>query len=572
MRLPASASIFAIALIATSITVHAADVSVTTKLDAVTVYSSGAQVSRRLSQEIEAGTHTLIVKDLPAEAIASSIRVERTADGNLQIGAVDTKRVSVLSDDASARSSQRKALEEELEKLSDAMDQLRAEVTTKEAQKTFVTNLTNLPQQAPVTQRDSAAPTQDWSQLLSLIGSSMADIQKNILETRIAMRALDRRIEDTKKKISELAPKQVQRSEVRINVAADVKLTADLVIKYQVGNASWRPHYDARLISGSKDTAASLILTRRAAIQQDTGETWDDVELKLSTSRPSGQSAAPTLTPMTVDFRRPRPQPAPLAEAYMDRKQARRSGYAAHGTLAQAPASPEMAKVRAAKPRAIAEADTRLEQTAFQATFAVPGRVTVANSGEATRVKLDDQTIAPKLNIRTVPRRDTNAYLYASLELPKTAPYLAGPVALFRDGGFVGTGHLPSLAPGADHELGFGTDPSVTVKYHILAEKRGESGLISSSSTDQRNFKIDVTNQHARPIDIRVIDQMPVPLNEDISVELLGPSSPTKRNFEDKRGILAWNFALEAGASRSLNFGYTIKWPADKTVDFEDRR
>jgi uncharacterized protein (TIGR02231 family) len=226
-----------------------------------------------------------------------------------------------------------------------------------------------------------------------------------------------------------------------------------------------------------------------------------------------------------------------------------------------------------AKPKRIAqESGGRLEQTAFQASFAVPGRVTVQNTGEAKRVKLDDQTIKPKLHVRTVPRRDTNAYLYASMTLPKTAPFLAGPVSLFRDGGFVGMGRLPNLAPGADHELGFGADSSVIVKYSILAEKRGESGIISSSATDQRNFKINVTNQHERPIDILVIDQMPVSLNEDITVDLLGPTSPTKRNFEDKRGLLAWRFPLEAGAKRDINFGYTIAWPADKKIGFSYRR
>ena len=51
--------------------------------------------------------------------------------------------------------------------------------------------------------------------------------------------------------------------------------------------------------------------------------------------------------------------------------------------------------------------------------------------------------------MRTVPRRAALAYLYASLTLPKDAPYLAGQVALFRDNTFVGNGRLPDLAQGA---------------------------------------------------------------------------------------------------------------------------
>ncbi|MGI9476469.1 MAG: mucoidy inhibitor MuiA family protein [Hyphomicrobiaceae bacterium] len=550
-------------------TAWAAEIAATSKLDAVTVYRSGAQVSRVVTQEIEEGAHTLVIKDLPAEAILGSIRVEGQADGNLQIGAVDAKRVSVLSDDAAAQDRARKDLEDELEKLTDAMDQLRAEIETKETQKTFVTNLAGLPQRPPVAPREGTTINHDWSKLLDLIGTSMADIQSDIIKTRIAMRDLGRKIEDVKKKMALQSPKQEKRTEVRISVEAGGELNADLVIKYQVGNASWRPHYDARLETGSKDKAAGLMLTRRASIQQYTGEVWENVTLALSTSRPSGKSSAPTLRPLTVDFRRPPPKPA---VAYGGTRSSLRQAAPraeADRTVAQAPVA---RKRKARVKKVISEAGGRLQQTAFQASFAVPGRVTVTNTGEAKRVKLDDQQIKPKLHVRTVPRRNTSAYLYASLEMPRSAPYLAGPVSLFRDGGFVGTGRLPNLAPGADHEMGFGSDPSVIVKYHILGEKRGETGIISSSATDQRNFKIDITNQHQRKIDVVVIDQMPVSLNEDISVDLLGPTSPSKRNYDDKRGLLAWQFTLDAAAKKTVQFGYTISWPADKKISFRYRR
>ena len=546
------------------------DIAASSKLDAVTVYRSGARVSRTVTQSIDAGSHTLVIKDLPAQAILGSIRVEGSSDGELQIGAVDAKRVSFLSDDAAAQDSARKALEVELEKLTDAMDQLRAEIETKQAQKTFVTNLTGLPQQPPAAPRNGGAANHDWSKLLDLIGNSMSDIQADIIKTRIAMRELGRKIEDVKKKLAQRAPKKQRRTEVRVSVEAGDKLNADLVIKYQVGNASWRPHYDARLETGSTDKAAGLLLTRRATIQQYTSEVWKDVTLVLSTSRPSGKSSAPTLSPMTVDFRRPAPKPT---AAYRRGKSKKVYGQIAAPMALeqdQAPARGLAANIRVKK--VAAEIGGRLEQTTFQASFTVPGRVTVANTGEAKRVKLDDQRIKPKLHVRTVPRRDTNAYLYAGLEMPQTAPYLAGPVSLFRDGGFVGMGHLPNLAPGAEHELGFGSDPSVVVKYHILGEKRGETGLISSSATDQRNFKIEIANQHAQPIDIVLIDQMPVSLNEDITVDLLGPAVPTKRNYQDKRGLLAWKFALKTGKKRVIKFGYTISWPADKKINFGYRR
>ena len=555
--------------LAASLPAFASDISARSTLDAVTVYRSGAEISRIVVQEFEAGSHTLIIKDLPAETIPGSIRVEGKANGDLRIGSVDAKRVSLLSGDAEAQNEERRELEIDLERLGDAMDQLRAEIETKEAQKTLITNLTSLPNQPPGLPRDGGSANQDWSKLLDLIGTSLADVQADIIKTRIAMRELGRKIEDVQKQLAELSPKQEERTEVRVSVEADASLKADLIIKYQVGNAGWRPYYDARLETGSTSKPPVLMLTRRATIQQHTGETWTNVALQLSTSQSSGRSSAPTLLPLTVDFEPPpvaRPMVGQLNTRNKMSAQMQRSAPAASPTV-----QAEQAQDAGAE-RKIVESGGQLERTAFQASFGVPGRVTVPNTGEAKRVKLDDQEIKPSLNVRAVPSQDTNAYLYAKLEMPKAAPYLAGPVSLFRDGGFVGTGRLPNLAPGADHELGFGSDPSVIVKYHILAEKRGETGIISSSATDQRNFRIDVTNQHERPIDVVLIDQMPVSVNDEISVELLGPAAPTKKNFEDKRGLLAWQFPLEGAQKRSISFGYTISWPTDKKVIYRHRQ
>ena len=195
MRLPASVILPALALGLVALPASAEDLTATSKIDAVTVYRSGALVTRKLTREVPAGSHTLVITDLPAGAIESSIRVEGSADGDLQIGAVDTRRVSIQSSEAAARDAERKRLEDELESLTDAMEALRANIEAKETQKTLITNLAGLPQQPPAA-TGTVLPQQDWSKLLVLIGDGMANLQGEILKTRIAMRALGREIDD----------------------------------------------------------------------------------------------------------------------------------------------------------------------------------------------------------------------------------------------------------------------------------------------------------------------------------------------------------------------------------------
>ena len=84
------------------------------------------------------------------------------------------------------------------------------------------------------------------------------------------------------------------------------------------------------------------------------------------------------------------------------------------------------------------------------------------------------------------------------------------------------------------------------VRHAIAEEKRAESGIITSSKTDTRNYRITVKNLHERAIQVAVIDQIPVSQNADIKIELLGKTAPTKRDLDDKRGVLAWEMSLQA--------------------------
>jgi len=547
-------------LLASTAGAMSAEIKATSRIDAVTVYPSGAEVTRVGQVKMERGEHVLLFADLPAQAVAGSIRVEGRATGTLEIGSVDTRRVSVPRSDTAA--SERKQVEEAIEKLKDERAVLQAAVDAAQAQKALVNNLAQLPTRPPAPNGAAAQP--DWSLLFTLIGQRSAEAQKAILEAQIKIRETDRQIADLTGKLTALAPTQDERTEVKVFVNATGALDADLSIRYQVRTASWTPFYDARLSTGTRDQAPKLQLVRRASIQQRTGESWDDVALALSTARPGAGSAAPILNPMTVDYVPDAPPPPAQAQPRA------RSGY-----LASEEVSNQDARGRAEINRAAEEQDTKvderrtvIEAQPFQAVYAIAGRVAVPTTGEMKRVQIDDMALDPTLTVRTVPKAEAKAYLYAKLTIARGTPVLPGAVALFRDSTFVGNGRLPLLAPGEEHELGFGVDDMIRVRHAIVEDKRGETGLISASKTDVRNYRITVKNLHVRPIQLGVIDQIPVSQNDAIKIELLGRTQPSRRDLEGKRGILAWDMKLEPDEEKAVEFGYRVSWPAAKKVNY----
>ncbi len=544
----------------------AEDVAATSRVDAVTVFLSGAEVTRAARLNLEKGDHTIVFNDLPAETVAGSIRVDGKATGKLDIESVDTQRRFIPRADQAALQAERKSLEDEIEKLRDDRTLAQGQEDGAETQKKLLSNLAELPAHSD-DQPGHPTPATDWPQVLGLIASGMADAQRNALDAQVKKRDLDRKIDDLEKKLAALAPARTEQTEVKVHVIAAAPLEADLSVRYQVRNAAWTPGYDARLATGSKTTPPRLDLTRRAEIRQHTGESWDDVALQLSTTRPTADAAAPDLHTVTVDFEEaPKPvaamAPAPQALPSDGKFRAMaRMKKGDNDELAAGEAAPE-----APAPVDIGEQTAAVEAAPFQAIFAVPNRLTIPDTGEAKRVLLQQDSLEPVLTVRTVPKVDAKAYLYAKLVLPKGSPLLPGAVSLFRDGTFVGTGALPVLSPGEDHELGFGADDQVRVRHAISDEKQGETGLISSAKTDSRNFRITVKNMHERAVQLVVRDQIPVSQNQDIKVDIVGPTSPTKKDIDDKRGVIAFESKLEPEEERVIEFGYRVTWPGSRAI------
>lgn len=547
---------------------RAAEVEATSRIEAVTVFPMGAEVVRVAKVQLEKGDHTLLFNDLPASAIEGSIRVEGTASGKLEIGSVDTRRVFVPRADAEAAASERRRIETEIEELRDDRALLEAQVQSAETQKTLIGNLTQLPTRPAPTAGGERG--EDWPAILALIAAGTAEAQRSLQDAQIRIRETDRKIEDLEKSLAAIAPERSERTEAKVFVVAHSTLEADITVRYQVAHASWTPLYDVRLASGAKTVAPKIDLTRRAAISQRTGESWQDIALTLSTTRPAAGASAPELRPLIVDFEpefRPAPPVAMAPAAESARMQSAEDEAATAGAEPEADAMHDGlgAAVQRRKKAVLVERPAEVVQAPFHALYAVPGRLSVPETGEQKRVQLAAETIEPQLTIRAVPKADPKAYLYAKFTLPKGSPLLPGAVSLFRDGTFVGSGRLPMLSPGEEHELGFGVDDLVRVRHTIAAETRGETGLISTSRTDNRNFLLAVKSMHERAIALVVYDQVPVSANQDIKVELTG-RPPTKQNADDRRGVLVWEGKLEPDEEQTIEFGYRVSWPSAKSV------
>jgi len=547
----------AVCLVTTALTpALAVEIPALSRIDAVTMFPSGAEVTRIAEARLEAGEHSLVFDGLPGDLQAETIRVEGTSGGSIEIGSVDSKLVYLPS---TTLDESRRRIERAMEALQDERGTLDQAIGDAEYQKSLMQQLASGAFAMPVKEGEPRiAVSEELGKLLGLVGGKMQELSKTVLDARLRQRDIDKQVNDLATELAALAPQEQAKMRVVVHLAAPAETSGTFRLRYRIANAGWRPIYDARLTSPEKDAKARIELVRRAEVMQSTTEDWTDVALTLSTARPVGATAAPELSPLQIAM-------------YDELRERGLAGSADALRKLEAPASEVVGGAldedKAKKDASVVQRQAEVEIAGFQALYGIAGRVSVDNTGTAKKVRIGTDAIEAKLSVEAVPKLDPNAYLTASFTLQGETPLLPGPVMLYRDGVFMGQGGLPMLSPGEETRLGFGADDLIKVKRIEVKRNRGEEGIITSSNIDERAYDITVKNLHGFAVPVTILDQMPVSNVEDITVETLsGMTPPTVKDYEKKRGVLAWQFDLAPKAEKVLKHGFKIAWPKDMQV------
>jgi uncharacterized protein (TIGR02231 family) len=210
-----------------------------------------------------------------------------------------------------------------------------------------------------------------------------------------------------------------------------------------------------------------------------------------------------------------------------------------------------------------AEADA----SGFQVIYRIPGRISIAANEGAKNFRIASSAIAPDLLLRAVPSVDATAFLEADFKHAEDSPLLPGPVAIYRDGAFVGRSQIAMTAKDENVRLGFGADDKVKVVRSTVRQLEGSAGILASSRTERRDFKTSIRNGHDTPLRIIVEDQVPVSEVNEVKVELLPVTTPpTEKDVRNRRGVVAWSLDLAPGEAKDLRIAWLVRYPSDRTV------
>lgn len=302
-------------------------------------------------------------------------------------------------------------------------------------------------------------------------------------------------------------------------------------------------------------TRDALSIEQDVTLFQNSGKTWNDVDIYVSTARRDKTLRPRPLSPWRITLMENAPPVEPRSFSRHNKAQAEIQ----MSQMARLDMNAMEIEGSALPP---APAPVQEEKGTFRLWSL--GKKTIA-SGVGVTLPLAKDEHNAKYYYTLQPSVNPRGFLTASLALEKALELPRGTARLFVDD--VAIGEQAMAINGTKATIFFGTDPLVTATMRDLKHSTGEKGLISKEQTVLWHWEITVRNARGRAVEVSIQD--PLPEEQDTAVKLAVESTPMaeKATTASQLGatkIYEWKFTLQPNETRVIKHKVEITAPADK--------
>jgi len=229
------------------------------------------------------------------------------------------------------------------------------------------------------------------------------------------------------------------------------------------------------------------------------------------------------------------------------------------------------------------------EDDGMTASYDLPGTRTLVPSSVGRRHKIATlQATNVLLSHIAIPKLRAAAFLRAKIKNPSSSvTLLKGNAGVTLDGSFLGTINLQRVSPHQLFTIPLGVDPGIHLSYPKPNIHRSTQGLFTKESAHVFSRSIFITNTKPMPVEILVLDQVPVSQEERLRIDILQPRGLSKEGDAVKTGIpanegknawgkavatlkksgeVSWVANIERGQACILKFDYEAKLPSNESV------
>jgi uncharacterized protein (TIGR02231 family) len=307
-----------------------------------------------------------------------------------------------------------------------------------------------------------------------------------------------------------------------------------LVVSSLSACAAWRPTHDAHL-EREESGAARVRFVTHAAVWNRTGESWNDVDLVLSTARPSAGAELPGLRPDRLTLRQKTAEEKKTIVV-----QHREESVPKSATEGTAPG-----------------VDDGGEARVFKAA-----KASVKDDGRPQRVQIASFTAPCNLERVAYPEVAPQVFLRASLKNAGAGPILAGGVTLLMEGTYVGVGDVVFVGAGESFDLSFGSDDRFTVR--TKKRRVDDKKLVGK---DVVHFIREAVLTQTGKTNEKVVVHLRLPVSEVKQLKVLpSPQHSTVDAVPDEHGIVRVAVDLAPNIEKKLVLAFSFDTSGDVRI------
>ena len=514
-----------------------------TSIKDITVFLSGAQISRTGSISIPVGNSFVIVRDLPQDLNPQSVQVN--GKGDFTIMSV-VHQINYLKEQEKTK--EIIALEDTLESIKDRINNENGMLYVYNNEEgMMLTNKSLAGQNTGV----SIAVLKEASDFYR---TRLADIKTKQLAINKKIIKYNERINMIVNQLATLnAKKNIPTSEVLIMVYSEQVVNANFTVSYIVTTAGWSPSYDLR----AKDINNPIEIAYKANVHQTTGEDWEKVKLTLSTANPSQSGTKPNLSPWYLSFYEP--------YNYSYSREENSKG----AVMNEAPPSAKLAESEISSDEIVQARTSSSYTTVTESTtnieFEISQPYDIPANGRAYTVEMTKTSLPATYEYYAAPKLDKDAFLLARVTGWESLNMLPGNIFLYFEGTYIGQSYFDARNSNDTLDLSLGRDKNIVINREKMKDFASRK-LVGTNQKDTRGFEISVRNKKSQPITIVIEDQLPISTDKAIEIEKIDVSGA---KLNEATSLLTWKLDLKPAETKKMKFVYAVKYPKDKTVILE---
>lgn len=508
---------------------------ISSKVTGVTVFFNGSQVVREASLNIQAGSHNIVISDLPQYMNPNTVVVESES------------ALTLLSVKHNLNYMKNQEKPKEVVKMEDSLKILQQSLQFKNSMlQVYREEEAMLLSNKSIRGENNGVQADNLKNTTEYFRTRLIDIKTRQNDLTLEIQKINEHIQKLNNQISQtMSNRGGPVSEITITLSAKSSVSGKLRISYFVNNASWSPMYDIR----ANEIGKPIQLNLKANVINNTGENWDNVSISLSSANPTESGIKPILYPWYL---------YPYNPVKYDYRDSQTKSEAAPASVAYGATMDEE------KNLVTSAVYTTVQQNMTTIEYKISLPYTIPSDGKEYTVDIQEYSMPAVYEYQCVPKLDKDAFLIARITGWENYNLLPGNTNLFAEGKFLGNSYIDPGSVKDTLDISLGRDKSISINREVLKDFSSEK-MIGTNKTITRTYEISIRNRKSNAIYIVAEDQIPLSNQKDIVIEF-DPKRADGAEYTEATGMLKWKLNIKPGETAKIKYSYTVKHPKEMNV------